>query len=76
VALLGGGSPAPLGVKRGGNELILSWTANPSGFTLQSTPQLTPPAWVDVPHVSLLGGQWTVTNSFSSGHKFYRLRKP
>ncbi len=66
-----------LDAMRSGNNLVLSWPANATGFTLQSTLQLTAPAtWVDVTNApALLGAQWTVTNSFSGGAQFYRLRK-
>jgi hypothetical protein len=59
------------------NELILSWSTNAVGFTLQSTFNLNPPvAWVDVTHApAVLGAQWTVTNTFSGSAQFYRLRK-
>jgi hypothetical protein len=75
VALLR--TPVPLNARRSGNELILSWPAAATGFTLQSTLDLNPPAsWVDVTNASVLpGAQWTVTNSFSGSAQFYRLRK-
>lgn len=60
-----------------GNDLVLSWSTNASGFNLQSTHQLTPATtWVDVTNAPVLrGAQWAVTNTFSGSAQFYRLRK-
>lgn len=51
--------PVPSNVNRVGHELILTWPGAATGFTLESTPDLTPPAtWTDVTNVpALLGGQ-------------------
>jgi len=75
VALLGG--PVPVNVGRSGNQLILSWTTNAVGFTLQSTLDLVSPVtWVDVTNPpAVLGAQWTITNAFSGSAQFYRLQK-
>jgi hypothetical protein len=78
VVLLGTAPLLPfLDARAGGNELILSWSTNATGFALQSTLDLTPPAtWADVTNApALLGAQWTVTNIFSGSAQFYRLRK-
>ena len=58
--------------------MILSWPANATGFTLQSTQDLTVPAgWLDVTNPpTALGGQFTVTNPISGAAQFFRLRKP
>lgn len=78
-ALLGSLPIRPtLNSRRTGDELILTWPTNAVGFTLQSMLQLTPPmTWADVTNAPsvILGGHWTVTNTFSGGAKFYRLRK-
>ena len=67
-----------LKVKTTGDELILSWPTNATGFTLQSTLRLNPPVtWIEVTNApALFGTQWTVTNTISAGDRFYRLRKP
>ena len=76
VVLLGG--PVPLSAQRIGNDMVIAWSAYGSGFTLQSTPVLTPPVlWVDVTNPPvLLGGEWTVTNTFSGSAQYFRLRTP
>ena len=67
-----------LNAKSSGNQLVLSWPTNAIGFTLQSTPSLSPAVtWSDASNVpALSGGKWTVTNSLAGGARFYRLHKP
>jgi hypothetical protein len=51
-----------------GTNVILTWPANATGFTLQSTTNLVPPVtW------STGSGQNAVTNPISGIQKFYRL---
>ena len=80
VALLGTVLPLPsLQARPSGNRLVLSWPTNlPSGFTLQSALNLTPPVtWIDSTNPpAVIGAQFTVTNTLSSGATFFRLRKP
>jgi len=79
VALLGTAPLLPcLSTRASGNQLILSWPTNAVGFTLQSTPSLAPPVtWIESTNPpSVIGAQFTVTNSFSGNSKFYRLHKP
>lgn len=66
-----------LNTRLSGNELILSWSTNAVGFTLQSTLHLTPPrTWVDSTNPpTVIGSQFTVTNAISRSAQFYRLRK-
>lgn len=62
------GPPAlQLSINLSGNNLILTWPTNATGYTLQSTTNLFSPVWTTVT------GQFTVTNSVSSGRVFYRL---
>jgi len=78
VVLLGTAPLPPfLDARPGGNELILSWSTNTAGFTLQSTPHLIPPVlWNNSTNLpAIVGGKWTVTNTFSRTVQFYRLRK-
>ena len=78
VALIAGVELLPsLKAKPNGNELILSWPTNAVGFTLQSTLDLTPPVtWIDSTSVpTVIGAQFTLTNTTSGGARFYRLRK-
>jgi alpha-tubulin suppressor-like RCC1 family protein len=78
VVLLGTAPLLPLlNARPSGNGLILSWSTNAVGFTLQSTLDLVPPVtWVDVTNApAIIGAQWVVTNTFSGSAQFYRLRK-
>lgn len=69
--------PAPFEIKRSGNDLLLTWPTNAPGFTLQSSAQLGSSAtWLDVTNPpALLGAQWAVTNPFTGGAQYFRLRK-
>jgi len=59
-----------------GNQLILAWRTNYLGFTLQGSDGLSPPNWTDCTNSSgISAGQFWVTNSLSSGSRFFRLRK-
>jgi hypothetical protein len=55
--------------------VIFTWPTNATGFTLQSTTNLTPSAiWSTVsPAPVIVNGQYTVTNSISGTQQFYRL---
>ena len=78
VALIGGVKLLPsLTARPNGHELILSWPTNAVGFTLQSTLDLTPPVtWIDSTSVpTVIGAQFTLTNTTSGGAQFYRLGK-
>ena len=79
VALLGGVPLLPsLQARPSGNQLILAWPTNAAGFTLQSTLSLIPPViWMDSTNPPVVNGaQFIVTNTFSTGAKYFRLRKP
>ncbi|HEV2437680.1 MAG TPA: LamG-like jellyroll fold domain-containing protein [Verrucomicrobiae bacterium] len=57
-----------------GGNLILSWPAAASGFTLQSRASLTSGSWTGVsPAATLVGNQWQVTVPRTSGTQFFRL---
>ena len=56
------------------NRLRISWPLGFTGFTLQSSPSLTPPVWsnVNVP-VTVEGNFWVVYVPLPTGVTFYRL---
>jgi hypothetical protein len=58
-----------------GMNFILTWPANATGFTLQSTTNLVSPVvWTTNSLVPIVvNGQNTVSNSISGAQKFYRL---
>jgi hypothetical protein len=66
-----------LQAKRSGNDLVLSWPASATGFTLQCALSLTPPVtWMDSTGAPVvIGAQFTVTNANSGNGHFFRLRK-
>jgi hypothetical protein len=67
----------PLAISFSGTDaaVVLSWPMNATGFTLQSTTNLIPPAvWSAVsPAPVVVNGNYTVTNPISDAQKFYRL---
>jgi len=63
--------PPPLTIAASGNNVVLTWPVNVTGFNLQSATNLAHPAiWEPV------SGQHTVTNPISGRQKFYRLIHP
>jgi hypothetical protein len=66
-----------LSLARSGNNLIVTWPTNFSGFTLQSVSNLVPSVtWSNVsPSPSIVNGQYTVTNALTGARSFYRLMK-
>ena len=68
--------PLLLNYATDGANLILSWSTNLTGFTLQTSPGLagSNTFWTGVScPVSVVNGQYTVTNPISSGSQFFRL---
>ena len=79
VALLGTAPQAlpQLTIIRSGDNVILAWPANATGFTLHSTTNLFPTAWSPVAQAAVTNaGQISVTFPASVGSKLFRLRSP
>jgi hypothetical protein len=56
-------------------KVVVSWSTNFTGYTLQSADTLPGSSWLTVsPSPVVVGNQYFVTNTIS-GRKFYRLRK-
>ena len=68
-------SPAQLTIIASGTDVILMWSTNAVGFTLQSTTNLVSPSvWTsNSPAPFVIGWQNVVTNSLSGPQQFYRL---
>ena len=64
-------------IEREGGEVAVSWPASPTGFTLESTPTLTPPiTWRLVTGTPVVvGNRNTVVENAGTASRFYRLRK-
>jgi hypothetical protein len=57
-----------------GANVVLSWPTNFTGFTLQSTTNLSSPLWTtNFPTPVVGNGQYTVTNPISGKQQFFRL---
>ena len=69
------GAPS-LRIELASPNIVLSWPTNSSGFTLETNLTANPTGWGTVPNpVANVGGRFYVTNTISSGNKFFRLRK-
>ena len=68
-------SPVCLTMIPSGANVILTWPTNATGFTLQSTTNLSSSAdWItNTPAPVVVNGQNTVTNPLSSPQRYYRL---
>lgn len=71
-------NPPVLNIAKSSGNVLLTWSTNEAGYTLESAAQLTPPpGWTTVPGVpTIIGGQYTVTTNTAAGKQFYRLRNP
>jgi hypothetical protein len=73
------GEPPPLEILRSGDNELITWPANFTGFVLESTLELAPETatWqpVNTPPV-VLGGQFTVIQRSDAASQFFRLRRP
>jgi uncharacterized repeat protein (TIGR03803 family) len=67
--------PPQLAITAVSGDAILTWSTNATGFTLQSTTNLTAPAaWTtNLPAPVVVNGQYAVTNPISSAQQFFRL---
>jgi hypothetical protein len=70
--------PSPtLMIAQNGGKILLSWPTNATGFNLYSSPALPATTWTMVPtSVSIVGGQYTVTNTLPGRNEFFRLQLP
>ncbi len=68
----------PLEITRSGNQAVLTWPLSPDGFSLQATPDLTPPiVWAAVTNtVVVTNNQNRVTIPPASASQFFRLSSP
>jgi len=68
--------PALTSVTSGGT-LLLYWPTSPTGFSLQTTPSLAPPKWVNVTSTPFqIGNQYLLPVTFTGSNAFYRLLFP
>jgi hypothetical protein len=71
-------NPPLLNITRSANNVVLSWSASDTGYTLEAKTNLNASGgWSNVsPAPVIVGAQYIVTNSTGPGKKFYRLRSP
>jgi len=67
-----------LRLSRAGQNVVLAWPTNDSGFTLQSAAALSAaPTWSTVPQAPVVNGtNFTVTVPLAGGNSLYRLIQP
>jgi uncharacterized repeat protein (TIGR03803 family) len=68
-------TPSPqLTITPVGQNIILTWSTNATGFTLQSTTNLSSPLWItNLPAEAIVDGQNAVTTPISATQQFFRL---
>lgn len=64
-----------LAIIRSAAAVILTWPADASGFTLQSTTNLVSPVWITHSQPVIVGGQNVASNSITDAQIFFRLRQ-
>jgi len=65
-----------LTISRSTNRIQVSWSTNATGFALESTPALVPPAWQSVTQTPVIvGNSKFVTFTNPAGHSYFRLKK-
>ena len=57
------------------SQLVLSWSTNHTGFTLQSSTHAGYANWTNCSSPSVLGGNFVITNPMSAGAQLFRLKK-
>ena len=67
-----------LSIARSGNNVLLAWSTNDTGFTLQANTNLASSVtWSNVPgNPAIVGSQYVVSNTATGANKFYRLKNP
>jgi hypothetical protein len=67
-------NPPPLAIARQGKDVVVSWSAVYTGYTLQFAPVLSSNAWTAYPGPFVTNsGVILVTNTISTGNTFFRL---
>ena len=76
VTFVGQAVAPVLGVANQGGNIVLSWSTNTAGYSLEYSTNLASTNWTSVlPLPVVVGSQNVVTNSISSGTVFYRLHQ-
>ena len=65
-----------LSITNAAGVTLLSWPTTAVGYSLETTPSLSPPVWTAVTNPpAILGSQYIVTNAWSDQTRFFRLRQ-
>ena len=70
-------TPPILNIARLGNNVVLSWSTNHTGYILEAKTDVSPLSnWTPVPGTpTIMADRHTVTNSAANGNQFFRLRR-
>jgi hypothetical protein len=67
-------NPPALGIVHQSNNIVLAWPTSAAGFILEYATNLPTTNWfMDTSSPYIVNGQYTVTNTVSTGTRFYRL---
>jgi probable HAF family extracellular repeat protein len=71
------GVPPPLSISSlsTANQVVLSWSTNYTGCTLQSSSDLGSTNWTNCARATASGAYFVVTNPISAGAQFFRLKR-
>ncbi len=58
-----------------GHQLVLSWSTNYTGYTVQSSTDLGSTNWTNCTSPTVSGAYYVLTNSMSAGAQFFRLKR-
>lgn len=68
--------PAPqLSIMASGNDVLITWPASSTGFTLEASPVVSPPVWTNVGTGTVVGAAFQIVEPASATSLFYRLVK-
>jgi hypothetical protein len=70
----GGGEAPSVQIRREGGNVVISWRASATGFTLQATDRLVPANWTTVAH-AVQGSENQAVIAPMGGSRFFRLSK-
>jgi hypothetical protein len=69
--------PPILSIARSADRAVISWSVFNSGYSLQSTTNLSPTDWITLGGTpAMIGNRFYLTNEITGQNKFFRLHAP
>ena len=75
MALTVAPQPPTLSIAISGSNVIVSWPTNATGYTLYSSPTVSPTSWTSAGTGTIVGSNYQVSSAISAAPKFYRLQQ-